>query len=192
MASEITITALLSFLKVGLSDQLNFPRTIFTLNGINFIHRTQLVASTDTTIDVAALTTPGLALFINHGPSTVVQLKNAAAGTIMPKLKVGEPALFRLDASVTAPVAIATALVISAASNATAAVLTCAAHLLITGNIVIITGFTAGWTGANGTYSVTYVGVNTFSIPVNSSGFGALSGSPVFVCSNLEYLILED
>ena len=192
MASEITIEALLTFLKTGLTATLAVPRTTLTLNGINYIQRTQSITSTDTTLDIAALATPGLALFINRGPSTIVKIKNAAAGTIIPKLKVGEIALFRLDTTVAAPVAIATALTISAASNAAAAKMTCAGHLLATGNIVIITGFTAGWASANGTWTTTYVDANNFTIPLDSSAFGAISGSPVMVSSSLEYLILED
>lgn len=194
MASEITIQALLSFLKGNSSDDFNFAKTQFTMNGKNYIHRTQSIASTDTTLDMAALTTPGLALFVNRGPSTAVKIKNAAAGTIFPRLNVGEPALFRFDASVTAPVAISLTIVISAVTNATQVEFTCAsAHGLAVGDLVIISGFTAGWTGANGTFAVTNVSTTTkFKIAVDSSAFGALSGSPVFAGALLEYFILED
>jgi hypothetical protein len=192
MASEITIEALLTFLKNSLTATLALARTTFTMSGANYIHRTQSILVTDTTLDLASLATPGLALFINRGPSTIVKIKNAAAGTIIPKLKVGEIALFRLDTSVTAPVAIATALTITAASNAAAAKMTCAGHLLATGNLVTISGFTGGWTGCNGTFSATYVDASNFTIPVDSTAFGALAGSPVMVSSSLEYLILED
>jgi len=192
MANEITIEGLLTFLKVGLTATLTLPRTTFTMNGANFIHRTQAILSTDTTLDIAALATPGLAFFVNRGPSTIVKIKNVAAGTIMPKLKVGELAFFRLDSTVTAPVAIATALTITAATNAAAAKMTCAGHLLVTGNLVTISGFTGGWTGCNGTFSATYVDASNFTIPVDSTAFGAMAGSPVMVSSSLEYLILED
>lgn len=193
MASEISIQALLSFAKGGLTDDLTFAKTQFTMNGLNFVHRTQSILVTDTTLDVAALTTPGLALFVNHGPSTKVQLKNAAAGTIIPLIKVGELALFRLATSVTAPVAISDTRTISAATNANPVEMTCSAvHDLTTGDIIQITGFTGSWTPCNGTFTVTVTSTTKFTIAVDSTAFGAISGSPVFTAAKLEYLILED
>ena len=192
MASEISIQVLLSFLKGNLEDDFNFPKTLFTMNGKHYVHRTHAIILTDTTIDVASLVTPGFALFVNRGPRTIVTLKNAAAGTIFPKMKVGEPAMFRFDSSVAAPVAISSTATISAVTNAAAAKMTSAAHLLTTGDIVQITGFTVGWTGANGTFTVTVVDANNFTIPVDSTAFGAISGAPVFTAASLEYLILED
>ena len=193
MASEITIQTLLSFAKGDLANDLTFPKTQFTMSGLNFVHRTQSILVTDTTLDVAALTTPGLALFINRGPSTNVQLKNAAAGTIIPLIKVGEPALFRLDTSVTAPVAISDTRTISAVTNANPVEMTCSAvHDLTTGDIIQITGFTVGWTACNGTFAVTVTSTTKFTIAVNSTAFGAISGSPVFTAAKLEYFILEN
>ena len=193
MASEITVQAQLEFIKGLLGDDFVLPRTLLTMNGKNYIHRTQSILSTDTTLDLASLATPGLALFVNRGPSTVVTIKNAAAGTVIPKLKVGEPALFRFDTTVTAPVAISSTIVISAASNASPVEMTAAAlHLLTTGDIITISGFTGAWVSCNGTFPVIVTSTTKFTIAIDSSGFGAIAGSPVFVCASLEYLILED
>lgn len=71
---------------------------------------------------------------------------------------------------------------ISAASNAAAAVLTSASHGFNANSLPIITvsGGTGNWTGVNGTRTATIIDANTFSVPVNSTGFGALTGSLVF------------
>jgi hypothetical protein len=45
---------------------------------------------------------------------------------------------------------------------------------------VYISGGTGSWAGINGRWPITYIGANSFSIPVNSSGFGALSGTIVY------------
>ena len=45
---------------------------------------------------------------------------------------------------------------------------------------ITISGATSGWTGVNGTFVATPLSTTTFSIPVNSTTFGALSGTLVF------------
>lgn len=69
----------------------------------------------------------------------------------------------------------------SAFSNAAAAVVTATAHGFHAEAtpLVTISGFTGAWAAANGTWKASYVGANSFSIPVNSSGFGAVAGTPV-------------
>jgi len=69
---------------------------------------------------------------------------------------------------------------ITAATAANPAVLTKTAHGLVTGNLIKISGFSGNWVPANGTWRVTYLSADTFSIPVNSGGFGAMTGSPVY------------
>lgn len=72
---------------------------------------------------------------------------------------------------------------ISAATNATAAVLTSTAHSLPVGTGVTLTfsGFTGNWTPLNGAHAITVIDANTFSVAVNSSAFGALTGTPVYL-----------
>lgn len=64
---------------------------------------------------------------------------------------------------------------IQGATNASPTVITSAAHGLLTGMKVTITGI-LGNTGANGTYTVTFVDSNTFSVSVNTGAGGAYSG----------------
>ena len=66
----------------------------------------------------------------------------------------------------------------SAAGNASPVVLTVPAAPP-SGTEVGISGATAGWTGINGTFTATQVDAADFSIPVDSTAFGALSGSPL-------------
>lgn len=64
----------------------------------------------------------------------------------------------------------------TAISNAAAAVFTKATHGLTTGNSIAVRGGTGSWAGINGNFTVTVLSPSTFSIPVNSSGFGTLTG----------------
>lgn len=72
---------------------------------------------------------------------------------------------------------------ITAATNAAAAVLTSAAHSFPTGAILPLTisGFTGNWTPLNGIHNATVLGVDTFSVAVDSTTFGAMAGSPVYL-----------
>jgi len=74
---------------------------------------------------------------------------------------------------------------ISAVSQANPAVMTKVGHGLVTGSKVLISGFTGAWVPANALWVVTYVSADTFSIPVDSSGFGAIAGSPVYADADL-------
>ena len=74
---------------------------------------------------------------------------------------------------------------ISAVSQANPAVMTKVGHGLVTGNKVLISGFTGAWVPANGLWAVVYVSADTFSIPVDSTAFGAIAGSPVYADADL-------
>lgn len=69
---------------------------------------------------------------------------------------------------------------ISAASNASPVSLTSVAHGLITGDQVTISGGTGAWAAINGTFTVTVTSADTFTVPVDSTAFGALAGTIVF------------
>lgn len=72
---------------------------------------------------------------------------------------------------------------VTAATNATAAVLTSTGHSLPVGTGVTLTfsGFTGSWTSLNGGHAITVIDANTFSVAINSSAFGALTGSPAYL-----------
>lgn len=71
---------------------------------------------------------------------------------------------------------------ISAASNASPVSLTSAGHGFDSTQLPIVTisGGTGNWTSINGTFTATITGANTFTIPVNSTAFGALAGTITF------------
>lgn len=63
---------------------------------------------------------------------------------------------------------------ITAATNANPVSFTSNVHHLITGEQVILSGFTGNWTVLNNlTFTVTVTGANTFTIPFNSTSLGA-------------------
>jgi hypothetical protein len=68
---------------------------------------------------------------------------------------------------------------VSAGSNASPAVLTTTTnHNLTTGMSLYFYGFDGGWTSLNGNvYAVTVLSSTTFSIPVDSTAFGAFTGT---------------
>lgn len=69
---------------------------------------------------------------------------------------------------------------ITSATNANPAEFTTsAAHGLTSGQRYTISGATVGWVGVNGVFVVTVTSTTKFTIPVNSTGFGALSGALV-------------
>lgn len=65
---------------------------------------------------------------------------------------------------------------ISAGSNASPAVLT--VPIAPSTGIVFVSGFTGPWAAANGQWTATNVSGTTFSIPVDSTAFGAIAGAP--------------
>ncbi len=77
---------------------------------------------------------------------------------------------------------------VSAASNASPASFTATAHGLgdyatfgaTSTPTVCITGYTGNWTALNGCFTVTTTSANAFTIAVDSSAFGAVTGTPVF------------
>lgn len=76
---------------------------------------------------------------------------------------------------------------VSSVSNASPAVVTATAHgfdyqsLATVTPIVKITGASGGWAGLNGVWIATPTGANTFTVPVDTSGFGTFSGQSITV-----------
>ncbi len=76
-----------------------------------------------------------------------------------------------------------TKVAVSAVSKANPAVVTSAGHgfTLLTLPQITVSGATGtGWTAINTTFTATVIDANTFSIPIDSSGFGTLAGTVVF------------
>lgn len=75
-----------------------------------------------------------------------------------------------------------TSISISAASNANPVSFTSTAHGMSTDTRpqVIVSGGTGSWAAVNGTFTATPTGANTWTIPVDSTAFGAVTGTLVF------------
>jgi hypothetical protein len=71
---------------------------------------------------------------------------------------------------------------ITAATNANPTVLTVTGHGFVVGSTfnINIFGATGNWTPINGNFTATVVDANDFSIPVNATSFGSLTGSPQY------------
>lgn len=65
----------------------------------------------------------------------------------------------------------------SGISNAAAAVFSRTSHGLTTGQTIEISGGTSAWVPINGTRVVTVINANSFSVPVDTSALGAVSGT---------------
>jgi pectate lyase-like protein len=72
---------------------------------------------------------------------------------------------------------------ITAQTNANPAVLT-AQEDLAPGEVTI-SGYTGSWAAANGVWTVTLLGGKLFSIPLNSTGLGAATGTPIYLFSSI-------
>jgi hypothetical protein len=77
------------------------------------------------------------------------------------------------------------AVTFSAVSKANPAVVSAAAHGLITGETVTIASGTGDWAGLNGTRAITVIDADSFSVAVNSSAYASTFGGTIV--SNLPW-----
>jgi len=118
-----------------------------------------------------------------EGWSTEELLIPSIASAQYPLTAAANPyALGPVPAGFAGAILLGKATTISAISNASPAVMTAAAIVppLVTGQVVAISGFTVGWATANGVWPIIVLSATTFSIPIDSTGFGAISGVPAF------------
>lgn len=74
---------------------------------------------------------------------------------------------------------------LTSATNANPVVFTTTVpHHFVTGTVITISGGTGAWAGVNGVFTVTVTGASTFSIPVDSTGFGAVAGTIKFTLAS--------
>lgn len=112
MANEITVTGLLSYTNSAQNipqQQLALTAALFSIAGKNFEEATMSVPTTSggTAIPLGGLSGLGWAFFKNNDPTNYIELMTAVSGTKFAKLPPGAIALFYIDASITAPAAIA-------------------------------------------------------------------------------------
>jgi hypothetical protein len=95
-----------------------------------------------------------------------------------------------LDQAVVATAVIASLGISGISIDTAAEVTTAAPHGLSTGTMVTISGAVGtGWTDVNATWQISVTGASTFTIPIDSSGFGALSGTIVYTTGGSDLLV---
>lgn len=106
MADELTLDCAVSYSKGGVSVAPTLGELLVTVSGTELIHEIQLIGTTEEAIGMPAdVATPGYAVFFNRDATNYVSIRRATGEGNMIKLKPGEYAIFRLEA--TAPYAIA-------------------------------------------------------------------------------------
>ena len=109
MASELTLNASMVFDDSDIPDPLTLSVTdkTITLTTVMAVYNKQLIATSETTINLGGIGTLGYVIFVNMDDTNYIEIKTAASGTIIGKLFPGELMFFRVGSGITAPVAIA-------------------------------------------------------------------------------------
>lgn len=113
MANEITVTAVLQYNNTakGLPNEiLSLNSVSFSITGVNYQKGSMTVPTTagGTAIPLGGVSTSGGWCFVKNTDSTnYCQIMTAVSGTAFIRLMPGEAAVFRLDAGITAPAALA-------------------------------------------------------------------------------------
>lgn len=111
MATTATVSVALAYSDANGSEELAPDAVEITLTNAGFTRIRQSIATSETTINLAGLSGPGLAVFVNRDATNYVELKVAASGAIFAKLGAAgkAPALLQLGSGAQVPVAIANA-----------------------------------------------------------------------------------
>jgi hypothetical protein len=82
MSNELTVSASMSYADAFKSDELILAAFSISPSSPDFRRVPQTIGSTDTLINLAAMTTPGVMLIINRDPNIGIDLKDGLAGHI--------------------------------------------------------------------------------------------------------------
>lgn len=108
MANEVTVAASLSYADANSSEQLAQASFTYTPATLRKVKLTQTVNTSETTVNLGGVSTPGFVEFVNRDPTNYVELKVAASGAIFAKLHpAGGTACLFLGSGAQAPVAVA-------------------------------------------------------------------------------------
>lgn len=110
MANELTINCSLVYDDGDIPEpiQLFVTDALATLTTAKPVFNVQTIATTETTINLGGVTTLGWVLFVNLDDTNYVEIKTAASGTVIGKMRPGKPyGPVEMGSGVTAPVAIA-------------------------------------------------------------------------------------
>jgi len=108
MASEITISTSLEFAKGGVGSTLSDASLTFDVSGTDYVQGTQNVGTSEEALglgDAGSGITPGYCYIKNTDATNFVSIRSGTGAANTIKLKAGEVALFRFEA--TAPFVIA-------------------------------------------------------------------------------------
>ena len=105
MANEITVTASLAYAKNSYSITLAKTGSQFNVSGTKYHSGVQTIGTSEEALSKGDIGTIGFCILINRDATNYVSIRRATGEGNMIKLKPGEPALFRMEA--TAPYAIA-------------------------------------------------------------------------------------
>lgn len=105
MANEVTITTSLGYSKNSYDIVLAKTGLNVTVSGTKYYSGVQTIGTSEEALSKGDIGTIGFCLFINRDATNYVSLRRATGEGNMIKLKPGEVALFRMEA--TAPCAIA-------------------------------------------------------------------------------------
>jgi hypothetical protein len=99
MANEITISASLAFSKGGIGSSLSDSALQFDVSGTDYFQGTQGVGTSEEALDIGHITTPGYCYMKNTDSTNFVSVIRATSEGNCIKLKAGEIALFRFEAT---------------------------------------------------------------------------------------------
>ena len=99
MAEEITISASLAFSKGGIGSTLSDSDLKFDVTGTDYFQGTQGVGTSEEALDLGHITTPGYCYMKNTDTTNFVSIIRATSEGNCIKLKAGEVALFRFEAT---------------------------------------------------------------------------------------------
>jgi hypothetical protein len=108
MANEILLNATLAYDDDVTADSLQVTDKQVTVASTVIARHTQSIATSDTVINLGPVATMGFVMLKNLDPTNYIEIKTAAAGTIIGKMFPGETwGPNRIGSGITAPAAIA-------------------------------------------------------------------------------------
>lgn len=106
MANELTLTAVLRFLKNSISKELEVENLSLDVSGDNAIHNSQTVGTSEEALVLGDAGAGGYLIAVNRDSTNFVELRPGSGIADLVKIGPGEVAMFRLAADAT-PYAIA-------------------------------------------------------------------------------------
>lgn len=108
MAYGVTLSASMAYSdSEGSEESRSLSDLLATVATKKFVRHKQNIGTAEEAVQLAEVTAPGWAIFVNLDVTNFINLKVATSGAIFAKLKPGEFALLRLGSGAQVPYAIA-------------------------------------------------------------------------------------